>query len=594
MGLKQITIKNYRSIENWTLTFSDNKTVLVWKNNAWKTNFLSVLEIFFSGKYPTYWNFSESDFFNIEKDIVLNVEFEWIDKIWLIVSWNWIKCDTKWDWTYRKNKDLARICSFVYIPSNRSIDQHLRNNTYWRYWKLLQKILEYKNTSPEYATLISKLDEIEDLFSKLLPTEDISRISKTLTYINTVSFWMSWWSNPDDLLKKVDIFVDDGVWNMPLSSFWTWTQSTVILWLLELYLKVSKHVNKSESVIFVIDEPENFLHPHAKRLLDNVLHSISRTTNTQVVYSTHSSELITNFDSSDFKISDVRIIYKDWTRTKVKKIPKFDNLAHELNSYNSEVFFADYIVLVEWNTERIMFPWICYNYARELNHLPKDLQDIYGRYSIEDQNNEICKFFDLNLHNVSVITVDGKDSLPKRYEFCSHIVWKENTFVLMDKDIHLTTWQLNVNIISNVIKKVNSLENLIIENEFSQYNRFVLNWEFEYQYKKEIIKNILIWKISPPSWLPEEKIEYFLTQKQKEISDNVDKIYTEAISSKFSKWFEKLIKSFYQWFSKPAISKQIWKEIIYKDWIWDNLLGIIKKIMFNVNWFSTNIESNEN
>jgi hypothetical protein len=55
----------------------------------------------------------------------------------------------------------------------------------------LNLILQYKKEKPEYKAVISDLQKIQENFSKLLPTEDISRISQTLTYINTVSFGLS-------------------------------------------------------------------------------------------------------------------------------------------------------------------------------------------------------------------------------------------------------------------------------------------------------------------------------------------------------------------------------------------------------------------
>lgn len=111
--------------------------------------------------------------------------------------------------------------------------------------------------------------------------------------------------------------------------------------MLELYLKVAQYAEHSECKIFIIDEPENFLHPHAKRLLDNVLYNISLQENTQIIYSTHSSELIANFEMGKFSLVDLRLIYKQGNETKVKTLPDQENILHELNAYNAEVFFAD-------------------------------------------------------------------------------------------------------------------------------------------------------------------------------------------------------------------------------------------------------------
>ena len=46
--LKEIKIINFKSIDYAVVKFSENKTVFVWKNNAWKSNILRAIALFFS------------------------------------------------------------------------------------------------------------------------------------------------------------------------------------------------------------------------------------------------------------------------------------------------------------------------------------------------------------------------------------------------------------------------------------------------------------------------------------------------------------------------------------------------------------------
>lgn len=594
MKITKIYAENYKSIIKWELTFADNKTVIVGKNNSWKSNLLSILNVFFSGKYPTYWNFEKEDFYDKTKPIYLEINFDNGAKLWLQVTYDSQNDKVnKPDWKNNswientKSETLQKLCSCVYIPSDRNIDQHLRNNTYSRYWKLLQLIFEYKKTTTAYQNVVTKLWEIQEEFSKILPTEDVSKISKTLTYINKVSFWLSEWWKPEDLLKKVEVLVDDWCGNMSLSKFWTGTQSTVILWLLELYLTVSHYDWWSQCKILIIDEPENYLHPHAKRLLDNVLHQISLNENTQVIYSTHSSELVSNFDNSDFKLSDVRLIYKEGKETKVRTIEDDKSITYELNSNNSEIFFANKIILVEWLTEKIAIPRIFLEYKWNKENcgvygttIDQELNGIEDATEKEEyKKNAIKKFFDINLHNISIINVWSKDSLPKWFKFCSQIVWKENVIVIQDKDIHLEEWkQINTDSIEKVIKEVYSIEEL---EDLEKYNRFILEWEFEYQYRKEIIQEIITNKIT----------EYFTEKSEPEkikassdgFQTELKTIYTEANTNKFSKAFERLINNYYQWYSKPAIARLLIDQLIEKQWFNDHLIEIMSKIMQKIN-----------
>lgn len=594
MFIEKIYGKNYKSIKEWELIFSERKTVLVWKNNAGKSNFLSILDIFFSGKYPTYQSFDENDFYDLQSPIELKVYFSDGKRWGLKITYNQEESKAKVEWDdcsgfqSKTKEDLARSCSCIYIPSDRNINQHLKNNTYSWYWKLLNLILQYKKEKPEYKAVISDLQKIQTNFSKLLPTEDISRISQTLTYINTVSFGLSEWTKPEDLLKKVEIFVDDGSGDRTLGKFWTWTQSTVILWLLELYLKVAQYSEHSECKIFIIDEPENFLHPHAKRLLDNVLHNISLQENTQIIYSTHSSELIANFEMGKFSLVDLRLIYKQGQETKVRNLPDQENILHELNAYNSEVFFSDWIILVEGNTEKIMLPQIFFSYNRisKREILPPSIISILDRADIdqEEKNKKVLRLFDINLKNISLINVEWSWSLKKWYQFCSSIVWKENVYVILDKDIHLP--EANQVKLGEIYESISMQygnigdENKTISNLWN-YNRYLLDGEFEFSYKQEVIYSILKNKIIIPNGIPD--VESFKQQEQERLSINLKQIYDNATTLKFSSGLEKFIWKYFPESTKPGISKLLAKQLIDEDGFQDWLLKILVDIVVKIN-----------
>jgi predicted ATP-dependent endonuclease of OLD family len=62
------------------------------------------------------------------------------------------------------------------------------------------------------------------------------------------------------------------------------------------------------------------LHPHATKLLDNILGEISKLQNTQIFYSTHSPDLVSNFKKDIYEISDIVFVKKENNITESKKI----------------------------------------------------------------------------------------------------------------------------------------------------------------------------------------------------------------------------------------------------------------------------------
>lgn len=123
----------------------------------------------------------------------------------------------------------------------------------------------------------------------------------------------------------------------------------------------------SNSVYFIFEEPELYLHPQAQRSLLNSLESLSL--NSQVVLCTHSSSLI-----SLEKYKSIAIVRKD-NETKETSITQYQNdileedekknfqLVSWINQDRAELFFAKKVILLEGATEKTVIPYI----AKKLN-----------------------------------------------------------------------------------------------------------------------------------------------------------------------------------------------------------------------------------
>jgi len=125
---------------------------------------------------------------------------------------------------------------------------------------------------------------------------------------------------------------------------------------------------QSDSVIFAMEEPELFLHPHAQRRLAMTLREIAETENHQVFICTHSTYFV---DLEHYK--EVAIISKDdpergtCVRQCIKELFKGDDIAERkkrfhmarwINPDRGEMFFAKRVVFVEGETEKVVLPFL--------------------------------------------------------------------------------------------------------------------------------------------------------------------------------------------------------------------------------------------
>jgi len=125
---------------------------------------------------------------------------------------------------------------------------------------------------------------------------------------------------------------------------------------------------QSDSVIFAIEEPELFLHPHAQRKLFVSLREIAETAEHQVFICTHS----THFVNLEY-YKEIAITAKEdphegsRVRQCTDELFAGDNLAERkkrfhmaqwINPDRGEMFFAKRVVFVEGETEKVIFPFL--------------------------------------------------------------------------------------------------------------------------------------------------------------------------------------------------------------------------------------------
>lgn len=585
--LKEIRILNFKSIDYVIVKFSKNKTVFVWKNNAWKSNILKAIALFFS------WNHKEitvENFNDRSKDIVLEADIlqnnnsiitlKIIAKI--VDNKVVVKYEENYDAKQRKNiSEFLKKINFIYIPGDRN--SYNRNNSW--YTKILDLILENKKESIESQDIFRNLENILKSVKSVLPKEKNTKFSTSLSHLNETNF--SILKNDDnEIMRNLDEIIKKEENKSDIRNFddlTIWTKNFVLMALFDLYLKSIRWVTKSDTFkIFIIEEPENFLHPHSIRLIDKLLQDIAEVENTQIIYSTHANELVSNFKKDKFEIDSLRFVYKMSWFTKVKQIENkywdYDKIMINLMFKNTDVFFSDAVILVEWETEKISIPNIYEYWPWNEQDLKDCSLEKCSKYLWQNKVND---FFNLDLKNIAVIDVWWKGALADWYEFCSELLWKKNVFAIIDRDANFYEDKRNIERAIKRVYKVHAREERYID-----FNWIILDGEFENYYKAEKIKEYL-WTV-----LKERYKDDYLTKK--EINHLIYKLDHLKITKKISVSYEKLFKTYLRWYGKPTIAFNlcIWlcENNWYKKWLIDILKNILYKVEKNRNiWWNEEV-----
>lgn len=133
---------------------------------------------------------------------------------------------------------------------------------------------------------------------------------------------------------------------------------------------------KNQSAVFLIEEPETYLHPHAKRQFYKVMQGIGETGG-QIIYTTHSGHFVRIGDFQNIR----RVILSSGVTDIFPKEPfpqlnftdaKIRSLELSLSGGRSEFFFSNSVLLVEGATEKFIFEYIfrdILKYEAEKQHI---------------------------------------------------------------------------------------------------------------------------------------------------------------------------------------------------------------------------------
>ena len=401
MKLVKLIVKNFRWL-GWDkniIEFSNSNIIfLIWQNNIWKSTFLRAYEFFVSWQKAC-----RTDFFN--HDVLIPIEIEWIFKKedWDDTDFNsepdWVNKWVNWDW-FIKIKKLwnevdKKFEKYTFSPPD---NDWKKNGFWWIDWlftkysptaisinameteetleakvnKLIQdEFLKKVETdfSTEYNTA---LDSIKELQSKILWKEELEQFNENLNInfkklFSDLTLKITEKNDKikiEDILKKehiVSVTKDWQSFSEDIKSNWHWIIRQALFNFLT-FLKNNISWDKKQYII-LFEEPELYLHPKIILNLRKSLYKLSENSPFQILCASHSPMMI---DISKEHSSLVRII-KNWSENtetyqvwdnifrETDEMKNFIQMINRFNPHVCESFYADKVLLVEWDTEAIVF-----------------------------------------------------------------------------------------------------------------------------------------------------------------------------------------------------------------------------------------------
>jgi energy-coupling factor transporter ATP-binding protein EcfA2 len=150
-----------------------------------------------------------------------------------------------------------------------------------------------------------------------------------------------------ELYKGCLVYVDDG-FNSLLTDKGAGIQSASILGLFSYY---TKYVNVTGSALLCVEEPELYLHPHARRVISDKLDDFLDTNRNQVIITTHGVEFLRTANET----FNILLVGKDAAKgTTARILDAREYLGLLTNNNQNELFFADKVILCEGLEEHIL------------------------------------------------------------------------------------------------------------------------------------------------------------------------------------------------------------------------------------------------
>lgn len=403
MKITKVSIQNYKSIKNLTFYPSPRINVIIGENSVGKSNIFDAMTWPIGYTYPTFNSTQPEDHYDGDIDRKIKIHLAYDDGRYLELAEEWIdskrnaKTGLNISGDYIKDEVRRDYCS-AFIGVDRSISDYLPSNR----WSLLGRILldinkrfsseiiEHDDGTEEKKTdkLKSELQKVRD--DLLFSVKDDAGNNIMKTFLETIKSEAAKQLNRTPDAFNLDLTLYDP-WNFyrslqllvqeegkdlrfKASSLGMGVQASITIAILKAYSQIKIGNNNP----LFIDEPELFLHPHAQQSFYKLLCELADN-GTQIFLTTHSPSFLSldRFDEifiakkdaangTTLKHASIHSFMADFeARTRIRTNKEefslrlrnaFENTGDSRRA--NEAFFAKKILLVEGQSEVLIFPYL--------------------------------------------------------------------------------------------------------------------------------------------------------------------------------------------------------------------------------------------
>jgi len=393
---------------NLDLNFTKWLNVLIWQNDSWKTAILDAIKLVLKTNSYEWIRIQEDDFYKKSTNFRIELIFVFDDSD-INTMRHFTECLTvEWEWEGQKYS--LNLVYEVTRKNERIFPSDVKAWVDWGLWSLSAEQRELLNITylkplrdvktefiPKKNSRLSSILEWHKAFKWKWKTHELYKLfeefnKKIEEYFKTWVWGDTEWINLkeeiDDFIQK---FIDnDNEWNFTVSKW----ELKNILEKLELTLKdninpwlgsLNRLFIASELVhlqkenydwlkLGLIEEIEAHIHPQAQMKVIEALQNKINEKWVQLILTTHSPNL-----ASKVELENLIICNNNWAFPMGENYTKLASndykfLERFLDVTKSNLFFSEWVILVEWWAEEIILPTFA-KLLKKLWVIEKDLTD---------------------------------------------------------------------------------------------------------------------------------------------------------------------------------------------------------------------------
>ena len=181
-----------------------------------------------------------------------------------------------------------------------------------------------------------------------------------------------------EFYKSLEIFVKEHQYNINATELGAGFQNAIVLAILKAF-----EDRKKQGALFLIEEPEMYLHPQMQRSLYKTIRQIGESN--QVIYITHSPHFVTIPE-----FNEIVLVSKNENGTRINKSTLLqteilkNKFRKELDPERNEIFFAKKLLIVEGDTEKMAFPEFAKRMNLDFDGVGSTIIEVGGKRNIID------------------------------------------------------------------------------------------------------------------------------------------------------------------------------------------------------------------